>query len=164
VTLHERIDQLYNEARDDVYYYVLTLGLSPGQAQDVAQEVFLRLFSAMTAGQTIENPRGWIFRVAHNLGLKLRVKERRTGELSPELESILGQGGDNPESAVIRDERSARLARAVADLSPQQRQVLHLRAEGLRYQEIADTLGIGTSTVGEFLRRALARLKKALHE
>ena len=51
---------------------------------------------------------------------------------------------------------------AVRDLSPQQRNCLHLRAQGLRYREIAETMGISSSAVGEFLRRAVVRLKEAL--
>ena len=41
------------DAREDVYYYVLTLGVSPAQAQEVAQEVFLRLFTTMRRGETL---------------------------------------------------------------------------------------------------------------
>jgi len=55
-----------------------------------------------------------------------------------------------------------RLGQAVAALSPQQRQCLHLRTEGFRYREIAAILNISDSSVGEFLRRAIVRLRKAL--
>jgi RNA polymerase sigma-70 factor (ECF subfamily) len=147
-----------------VYYYVLTLGLAPAQAQEVTQEVFLRLFVTMRGGEDILNPRAWVFRVAHNLGLKVRTKERHAQEFSPELESVLPHPDGTPERELLRGERERRLREAILDLSPQQRQVLHLRAEGLRYQEIAETLGIATSTVGEFLRRAMNRLRKVLHE
>jgi DNA-directed RNA polymerase specialized sigma24 family protein len=41
---------------------------------------------------------------------------------------------------------------------------LYLRAEGLRYNEIAATIGVGASTVGEFLNRAVTRLRKAIDE
>jgi RNA polymerase sigma-70 factor (ECF subfamily) len=61
-------------------------------------------------------------------------------------------------------ERLLRMHRAVKSLSPQQRQCLHLRAEGLRYREIADATGVTISTVAEFLRRAVARLKRAVYE
>jgi RNA polymerase sigma-70 factor (ECF subfamily) len=54
-----------------------------------------------------------------------------------------------------------RFHRAVENLSEQQRRCLHLRLEGLRYPEIAATLGISASAVGEFLRRAIVRLKRA---
>jgi RNA polymerase sigma-70 factor (ECF subfamily) len=52
----------------------------------------------------------------------------------------------------------------VENLSEQQRRCLHLRLEGLRYPEIAAVLGISASAVGEFLRRAIVRLRKVIHE
>ena len=56
------------------------------------------------------------------------------------------------------------LRTAIENLSPQQRSCLHLRAEGFRYREIAGILGINPSTVGEFLQRAVKRLRKAIYE
>jgi RNA polymerase sigma-70 factor (ECF subfamily) len=52
----------------------------------------------------------------------------------------------------------------VQNLSEQQQRCLHLRLEGLRYPEIGAVLGISASAVAEFLRRAIARLRKASHE
>jgi RNA polymerase sigma-70 factor (ECF subfamily) len=49
---------------------------------------------------------------------------------------------------------------AIEALSEQQRRCLYLRLEGLRYPEIGSALGISASAVGEFLRRAIVRLKK----
>jgi RNA polymerase sigma-70 factor (ECF subfamily) len=66
------------------------------------------------------------------------------------------------EKQLLEDESRRRLKEALADLSPQQRQVLQLRAAGLRYREIAETIGIGVSTVNEFMRRAVTRLRKAM--
>ena len=63
---------------------------------------------------------------------------------------------------MIEREKLLRMHRAAETLSPQQRQCLHLRAEGLRYQEIADTIGVSVSTVSEFLKRAIVRLRKAV--
>jgi RNA polymerase sigma-70 factor (ECF subfamily) len=54
--------------------------------------------------------------------------------------------------------------RAVEALSEQQKRCLFLRMEGLRYPEIAAAMGISPSAVGEFLRRAMERLKKVRDE
>jgi RNA polymerase sigma-70 factor (ECF subfamily) len=160
--LHDRVTAVYEDARDDVYYYVLTLGLPPAQAQEVTQEVFLRLYVQLKNGESIDNIRGWIFRVAHNFGLNTRARERAHDPLGPELQPE-GREPD-PEQQFLETDRDRRIKEALSELSPQQRQVLHLRAEGLRYREIAEALGIGTSTVNEFLRRAIVRLRKVLHE
>ena len=48
--LRDEVGKLYEEARDDVYRYLLTLGLHPPRAQEAAQEVFLRLYTALRKG------------------------------------------------------------------------------------------------------------------
>jgi RNA polymerase sigma-70 factor (ECF subfamily) len=67
----------------------------------------------------------------------------------------------NPEQSLLQREQSLRFHKAIEGLSNQQRQCLFLRLEGLRYPEIGSALGISASAVGEFLRRAIARLKKS---
>jgi RNA polymerase sigma-70 factor (ECF subfamily) len=150
----------YEEAREDVYYYVVSLGLPAAQAQDIAQEVFLKLYVQLRDGEEIRNIRGWLFRVAHNEALKWKAKDRRYGEMAPGLEPVSKAVG--VEKQMLDNESQQRLREALADLSPQQLQVLQLRAAGLRYREIAETIGIGVSTVNEFMRRAVTRLKKAV--
>lgn len=160
MTLQDQVAQLFLEARDDVYRYLLSLGLHPPQAQEAVQEVFLRLYVTRKKGEDIQNPRAWIFRVAHNLGLKVRARQSHQTPFDPELEVRLGSPELNPEQSLLEREQALRFHRAVQRLSEQQRRCLFLRLEGLRYPEIAAALGISASAVGEFLRRAVARLKK----
>src|SRR5690349_148442 len=162
--IRDQVAQLFQEAREDVYRYLLTLGLYPPQAQEAAQEVFLRLYSTLRKGEEIHNHRAWIFRVAHNLGLKIRARQNPLVAFDPEIESQLASPLADPEHTLLDRERSRRFHHAVEGLSDQQRRCLFLRLEGLRYPEIGATLGISASAVGEFLRRAIQRLKKATHE
>jgi len=163
--LHEQVSQAFLDWREDVYRYLLTLGLHSPQAQDATQEVFLRLYVALCKNEeAILNRRAWVFRVAHNLGLTLRTRETVLRPFDPELEATLRDQGSDPESDLMEREKLQRMHRAVESLSSQQRQCLYLRAEGLRYHEIADTLGITISTVSEFLKRAVIRLRKAVYE
>ena len=163
-TLQDKVAQLFEESRDDVYRYLLTLGLYPPQAQEAAQEVFLRLYAVMRKGVEIENPRAWIFRVAHNYGLKVRARQDAHPAYDPQIYGELVSQQPDVESALIERERMVRFHRAVEGLSEQQKRCLFLRLEGLRYADIAEALGISDSAVGEFLRRAVSRLRKASHE
>jgi len=158
--LQDEVAQLFLEARDDVYRYLLSLGLYPPQAQEGAQEVFLRLYATLKKGEKIQNPRAWIFRVAHNLGLKIRMRQNSQAPFEADVESQLATSEPNPEQSLLAREQTLRFHRAVENLSDQQRRCLFLRMEGLRYPEIGSVLGISPSAVGEFLRRAIARLKK----
>jgi RNA polymerase sigma-70 factor (ECF subfamily) len=160
-TVEDEVTRVFEDAREDVYRYLLTLGLDPGRAQEATQEVFLRLYQVLRRGAEIQNLRAWVFRVAHNLGLDWRARERSL-PLEPGLEAILSDGRPRIDAAMIQDERMTQIGEAWKVLSPQQRQCLHLRAEGLRYREIAEAMGISISTVREFLSRAIARLQKAV--
>jgi RNA polymerase sigma-70 factor (ECF subfamily) len=159
--LQHDVAQLFVDSRDDVYRYLLSLGLHPPQAQEGAQEVFLRLYATLRKGEEIQNPRAWIFRVAHNLGLKVRARESSQAPFDAELEFSLAEPGLDPEQGVLERERLRRLHAGIQQLSEQQRRCLFLRMEGLRYPEIGTALGISTSAVSEFLRRALVRLRKS---
>jgi len=160
MSLQDRVARLFEEARDDVYRYLLSLGLYPPQAQEAAQEVFLRLYTSLKKGEEIDNPRAWIFRVAHNLGVKIRTRQSSQAPFDADLESRLTGPAMDPEQKLLEREQTLRFHKAVERLSEQQRRCLLLRLEGLRYPEIGSALGISASAVGEFLRRAISRLKK----
>jgi len=162
--LQNRVGQLFEESRQDVYRYLLTLGLHPPAAQEAVQEVFLRLYTALRKGEQIESPRGWIFRVAHNYGLKVRARQASESPFDADLEGRLRAPAEDPERGLLERERMLRFHHAVGSLSQQQQRCLFLRMEGLRYPEIGEALGISASAVGEFLRRAVARLKKVRDE
>jgi RNA polymerase sigma-70 factor, ECF subfamily len=162
--LREQVALLFEEARSDVYRYLLTLGLYPPQAQEATQEVFLRLYATLRKGEKIRNPRGWIFRVAHNHGLKIRARQDSELPFDPDLTLPPSAQTADPEKELVERERMLRFHRAVENLSEQQRRCLFLRMEGLRYPEIGAALGISVSAVGEFLRRAIERLRRLRDE
>jgi len=159
VTIHETVERAFVDARDDVYRYLLTLGLDPEEAQDAAQEVFLRYYRALKKGETIENQRAWIFRVAHNHGLNLRARMKRTIPLDDILETRIAAEA-TADRQLAETERARALQDAVKLLSPQERRCLHLRISGLRYREIAGLMGVRISTAGKFLERAVKKLRQ----
>jgi RNA polymerase sigma-70 factor, ECF subfamily len=162
--LREQVTLLFEEARSDVYRYLLTLGLYPPQAQEATQEVFLRLYATLRKGEKIRNPRGWIFRVAHNQGLRIRAHQDSELPFDPDLELASPAQSADPEKELVERERMLRFHRGIENLSDQQRRCLFLRMEGLRYPEIGAALGISVSAVGEFLRRAIERLRRLRDE
>jgi RNA polymerase sigma-70 factor (ECF subfamily) len=143
-----------------VYRSLIVVGLSRAKAEESSQEAFLRLYAELRDGLTIENPRAWVYRVAHNLGMDALASQARESNLSEAMMANIASNGRNVEDGLIEDEGMENLRIAVKRLSKQQRLCLELRAEGLRYQDIAEVLQIRTSTVGEFLRRAIQQLRK----
>lgn len=160
MTVHEQVERIYEAERDNIYSYLLSLRVPVDRAQELTQESFLKLYLKMTRGESIENPRAWLYRVAHNFALRFHEREPIFEELDPSVQAFEPQL--DPERALIERDRATALIRAIQDLSAQQRNCLHLRVQGLRYREIADVIGISSSAVGEFLRRAVVRLKEVM--
>lgn len=163
-----RVVRLYEEIRPSLEGYLLCLGLVAQQADDIVQESFLRLFQSLESGTEPRSARAWVFRVAHNLALNVSKDERRHISTTADESSVTpfecADPSPNPEEIVLRNERSGRLRAAVSELTSQQRECFHLRAEGLRYREIALVLGIGTSRVQQLFARAMAHLLERLYE
>jgi RNA polymerase sigma-70 factor (ECF subfamily) len=165
MTPQEYVSRSYEEYRNGIYRYLVALGIEPSVAQDVTQELFLKLFVAVCKGTQIQNVRAWVFTVASHLALShVRAENHRSSisgdDVARWLESQ-AQPGVDPEKALLDRERARMLQEAILGLSPQQKICLHLRAEGLRYREIARILGVSVPTVAEFLRRAISKLRRA---
>ncbi|MGC1370926.1 MAG: sigma-70 family RNA polymerase sigma factor, partial [Candidatus Sulfotelmatobacter sp.] len=130
--------------------------------EEIIQESFLLLFQHLQRGKSRENLRGWIFRVARNLALKQRAANRlkvlRTVQFEDTVPKQHPDPGLNPEEHLQSKQRQTRLLAVVKALSEQDQTCLYLRAEGLRYREIAQTLGISLGSVAASLARSLARL------
>jgi RNA polymerase sigma-70 factor (ECF subfamily) len=164
VTLEEKVSQLFELLRDPIYLYLIAVLGNSAEAEDITQESFLRLYRSLHRGQAITNVRFWLFRVAHNLAFKHRERSQFCRSIDSrsweELLQLLPDPAPNPEQKVLQMEKFERLHAAMAWLSPQELQCLHLRAEGFRYREIGEILGIGPKTAAEFLRRGVRKLMK----
>jgi RNA polymerase sigma-70 factor, ECF subfamily len=155
---------LFDRYRNPLLRYVLSFGLSVYDAEEITQDVFLALFRHLQRGKSRRNLRGWIFRVAHNLALKQRAANNR-------LQTALDDGSEiarskldaspNPEEQMTSSQTLQRLRAVLRALPEQDRCCLSLRAEGLRYREIAAALGISLGSVSLSLTRSLARLESA---
>jgi RNA polymerase sigma-70 factor (ECF subfamily) len=161
VSLEEAFAACYQQSREDIYFYLLCFHLPQSQAQDLTQEVFVKLYQALQKEEQIENHRAWLFRVARNLALKLRARDGNFLVLDAEIERTLSASAADPEQRVMENERRIRILAALRTLSPQQRECLKLRATGLKYRDISSVIGISSSAVGEFLRRGLKKLREA---
>jgi RNA polymerase sigma-70 factor, ECF subfamily len=156
--LEEEIVELFDLLREPLLRYLASLGLPIADGEEIVQEVFLALFQHMRRGGARDNLRGWVFRVAHNLGLKRRSRTVRGAEVGWEW---LSDPAPGPEEQFFRTETERRVQAVVRALSEQDRRCLMLRAEGLRYREIAEALSMSLGAVSMSLARSLARMARA---
>jgi RNA polymerase sigma-70 factor, ECF subfamily len=155
---------LFEQCRPSLLRYAVSFGVPVPDAEEIVQEVFLSLFRHLQLGRSRRNLRGWIFRVAHNLTLKRRYANKRLLELVENDDSVAALQTDSapdPEESCSLAQRQKRLLAVVQSLPGVEQSCLRLRAEGLRYREIAGVLGISLGSVSAFLTRSLARLARA---
>ena len=144
--------------------YLGSFRLGLEESEDVLQETFLSLFRHLHRGRPRTNLPAWLFQVAHNLALKhgrrTRIRQtRRAGDETMATTRI--DPGANPEERLAQTERQRRLRSVLQALPERDRRCLCLRAEGLRYREIAEALGISLGGVANSLSRSFTRLANA---
>ena len=155
--------ELFEQSRHGMLRYLNSLGLSVHDGEEIVQEVFLLLFQLLQHNRTHENLRGWLFRVAHNLALKKRAANQastdRDDYLLPPDEHH--DPSPSPEERFFLEQRRRRLLSVMQALPEQDQYCLYLRAEGLRYREIAEILDVSLGSVSKSLTRAIQRLSSA---
>lgn len=158
--LEDLVVSYFDQFRDALLRYLASFGLPFPDSEEVLQEVFLSLFQHLSRDKSRENIRGWLFRVAHNLALKRRYRARQNSEAWTEAESAIDPA-PNPEVQFASNEAQQRLLAALEALPEQDRRCLFLRAEGLRYREIAEVLDMSLGAVSLSLARSLARIARS---
>jgi RNA polymerase sigma-70 factor, ECF subfamily len=165
--------------RDAVLRHLVTTVRDRAAADDLHQEVFLRLWTRAEQWDGRGALKAWLFRIATNLALNhLRTVQRRR-EQPLEIMSdaavddracpvpgwIVDTASPGPEAALEQAERQALLHRLINALPEQQRAVFHLvHEEEMPLQEVAEALGIPEGTVKSRLHYARKRLALAWQE
>ena len=158
----EEVTRLFRELHAPVVRYLVSMGLPAADGEEVAQEVFVALFHHLRRGRPRTNLRAWVFRVAHNQGLKRRYGQRRWLDFAAEADGAEQApcGEPNPEERFAA-RQGEKLMRAVVRALPERDQAcLHLRTEGLTYREIARALGMSLGAVSASIQRSILRIRR----
>jgi RNA polymerase sigma-70 factor (ECF subfamily) len=145
------------------------------QAEDLAQDVFLRVFRARLRYEPGAKFSTWLFTIANNVAsnaLRSRSRRREVGvpegngsDTSPLALDQLAKAtsGFMPTRALDKAEQAEMVRHAVAALSERQRMALLLaKFEGMSYQDIADSMGLSVQAIKSLLSRARVNLKEIL--
>lgn len=158
----QAFEDLVKTYQHRIYGVALRMMGSRADAEEVAQETFLRAHGALGDFRGDARLSTWLYAIASRLCLNRlasgehRMARRRTDT----VEMLRGRLEDQPGGDLERDEREAALHRAIAELSEERRVVIVLRdLEGLAYDEIAAALGLELGTVRSRLHRARLELK-----
>jgi len=167
------LEELYGKYHRQLYAYLFAMLRSPHAAEDVTQDIFVKLHAQITSYRFQSPFHHWLFRLARNQAIDhlRREKVRSTTSLDAEpidgtamRERVPGKGKDAVEE-LVAGERAAQVRKAVQSLPDSFREVVILREwEDLAYEEIAERLDLSVGTVKSRLFRARSLLEKRLKD
>ena len=154
------MEPLYRIANPSVYAFALSLLKSSHDAEEIAQECFVRAYLGAAGYRPQGKPMAWLMTIARNEALQLLRERRRTVAMTPE--DWQEQFSDRPD---FSQEDLLTLRALLETLSDEERQIVSLHAlGGLKHREIADMLELALPTVLSKYHRAMKKLGKAAEE
>ncbi len=161
-------DELVRRYQKKVYAITYGMTRNHSDADDLAQETFIRAYQACQRFQIDRAFQAWLFRIAVNLCINHIRKKKRRGEmpLDEQTDPVMpAPSGQNPGRDTEQRELGRQIDRAIRQLSPKLRSVIVLRSfEDMPYEEMARVLKISQGTVMSRLHRAREKLKDTLRE
>jgi RNA polymerase sigma-70 factor (ECF subfamily) len=152
-------EALFHRHYPRVYRLLVRLVGDPAEAEELAQETFIRLYRRpLRRG---DNVAGWLYRVATNLGYNAlrgsRRRDQREQTVMAERSLTAPSAAAEAEQRALQAEVRATLAR----LRPREGQLLLLRQMGLSYRELAEALDVSPNSIGTLLARAEKAFRRA---
>lgn len=163
-------NRLIEEHKNRVYRIALSLVKNPTDAEDVAQDVFIKIYTSVSSFKGNSSLATWIYKITYNMSLDfLKSKNRRIKRFKtlddPEDAEILSLSDDSflPEKAYENLELKKDLDAALEQLPEDQREMVTLKdVHGFSYEEIIEMTGLKEGTMKSRLNRARASLRKML--
>ncbi|KAB2953949.1 sigma-70 family RNA polymerase sigma factor [Heliorestis acidaminivorans] len=168
----QAFEKLVTMYQDRVYALSYRMAGNPDDAQDLAQEAFIRAYSSLASFRQDADFGTWIHRITVNTWINMQRKNKRATVVSldepmhtsdGEVQRELAATSEGPEEFVERRETSDRIRQALLELKPEHRAVIVLREmQGYSYEEVAEMLDCTLGTVKSRINRARNALKEKL--
>ena len=170
------LDVLFRQYEKPVIRLIYRMVGARDEAEDIAQEVFVKIVRALPGFRGDANLTTWIYRITMNHCLNYRRKwfiRQRTPTISLDVSPDSSSDGaatpqiagdiEDPMRVLLNTELHSKIQIALQKLSPQLRSIIILRdIEGMNYEEISETLGISMGTVKSRINRARSALREEL--
>ncbi len=162
---NESFKRLFDNYKNRLYGYVLAITRSHYSAEEITQEIFIKLWLCRDILHEVDNLDGYIFAIARNKTLNHLRKAAYDVRLLKELQDQAMPTNNNVEERALVSEYDRLLQDGLALLSPQRRLVYLLsRQRGLNHEEIARQLQLSRNTVKNHMVEALRFLRQYFGE
>ena len=159
--------EIVREYKDRVYSLAYRVLGDHDEADECAQEIFLRIHSSIATFRGEAALSTWIYRVAYNVAIDFARKKKRIlshenrgeNDCPPDLPDMRS----NPETLAIRNEESEMIMDALSQIDPDQRGLIIMAdIEGKEYEEIREITGLAMGTVKSRIARGRMKLRELL--
>jgi len=164
--------ELVERYKKKVYFLALDMAGNPIDAEDISQDVFLKVHKSFGTFRRGAKLGSWLYRVTYNAAIDhLRSRGAAPEPVGDDVLEARGLGGEvmaqgrstDPVAAAEASDLQRRIARALENVSPQEKAVFLLRHyDDLMLKDIAETLGLSLGSVKSYLFRAVRKLQKEL--
>lgn len=167
----DHAEQLWQQYAPGIVRTLASYELDSQLREDLAQEIFCAIAQSVERVLAAENPRAYVFRIAHNVAVDhvaRQVRDKAETHEPEQLAQLQEQSSDAesdcPAEQVHKNQQQAALARAVQQLAAPYRQVILLLLEDLSANEIADVLQVSAGAVRVRINRAKTELRSVLQD
>ena len=157
----EQFNELYKQHFTTIYRMVSKFSVDRHEAEDIVQEVFIRLYLHYESGGEVQYPKTWLYKVASNICINTVGRRKQTLQIEAVNESEVGVS-ERFDIKIEEIEHRKIIMKALSTLKAHEKLMVILYSEGLSYKEIADISGVRFSSVSKSLSRALEKLKPLL--
>lgn len=157
----KQFNDIYKRYYTSIYRLVSKFRVNSHDAEDIVQDVFVKLYLQFNSGNQVQYPKTWLYKVAVNVCINT-VNRRKETELLENVNSSEYGTADSLETSIDQNEQEEIIRNALMKLKEQERLIVILYSEGLSYKEIAEVSGVKFTSISQNLSRALEKLRPLL--
>ena len=157
--------ELFHRHWDNVYSVALVLTKSVELAEDMVQDIFLKIWQKREQFTEVERFEDYLFIMARNHIYTELKKKARDDQFKQQVHQYFDSGINNAEIQLLTKETQVQINKAIDQLTPQQQLVYRMsREQGLSHEEIAEKLNISRNTVRNHIVQSLKQIREYLND
>lgn len=162
----EAFTTLFHTYKHKLYGYIMSTTNSSEQADDLVQEIFLKIWRNREELSSVDNPEAYFFRTARNHVVDAVRRMARQTRLLAHMRDQAALSTVANRFKGLEDKEVTQIVQKVIDKLPTQQRMVYIlsREKGMKYQEISQCLKISTGTVKNHMVQALRTIKKELKQ